>query len=237
MTDSKEFPSNSKMVQKKAKATRHRQSVPVRDEDTLRKEGTEMAKRKIISPVARPRVKKKTFVQRLGNTFLGDDTGNVGQYILWDVLIPAAKSTIQDMVTGGIEMLLFGESSGRYGTKRGRDRGKTVVSYGSYFRDPGRFDRKDPRSREMVRVPGYHNRLNGIVFESRGEAEDTMDALLDLIEEYPQVSIADFYELAGLQSLIEHTDHAWGWDNLSRLRVIRTRDGHELEFPEPIALD
>lgn len=227
-----DYPSNTLHEQKKKRVLKAKMSVPMRDEDELVGGGKEMVERKPIKPNIRPpRVKKKSFLQRMGETFLGEDTGNVGQYIIGEVLIPAAKSTIQDMVSGGIEMLLFGESGGR--SRSRRDRGKTVVSYGSYFKK----DRYDRDSRETRRVPGYHNRLEGIVFESRGEAEIVLDGLVDLLDEYETVSIADFYELAGIENMIEFTDNGWGWQNLSRARVIHTRDGFEVEFPRPERLD
>jgi hypothetical protein len=79
--------------------------------------------------------------------------------------------------------------------------------------------------------------LEGIAFESRGEAETVLDELVISLEEYESVTIADFYEKAGIENMIEFTDNGWGWTNLARARVIRTRDGYEIEFPLPQRLD
>lgn len=232
------YPPNTKATQTTRKrAAKKGVAVPVRENTPEEKDmmafGEEetRAKPKINRP--KVRIKKKSAFQKFLGSIIGGDSGeNVGEYILSDVLVPAAKSTIQDMVTSGIEMLLFGETSGRRGVRRDRDRG-TKVSYGSYFKN----DRYDRDRRETRRVPGYHNRLEGISFESRGEAETVLDALVDLLDEYESVSIADFYEQASLENMIEFTDNGFGWTNLARARVIRTRDGYEIEFPRPQRLD
>jgi len=232
-----DYPPNTTAVRTTRKrAAKMGVAVPMREETPEEKEMMVFADEEVkVKPkIKRPivRVKKKSWIQKLLGSIIGGDSGEgVGDYILTDVLVPAAKSTIQDMVTSGIEMLLFGETSGaRRGVHRDRDRG-TKVSYGSYFKDDRR-DRRDSR-----RVPGYHNRLEGISFESRGEAESVLDALVDLLDEYENVSIADFYEQASIENMIEFTDNGWGWTNLARARIIRTRDGYEIEFPRLQRLD
>lgn len=243
MPTEKEYPSNSKMVQNERKIKRARQNAPVRADEELLEGGKELVNRKIISPVVKGTVKvrKKNIFQKLSGALFGNDKDSVGTYVLWDVLIPAAKDTIQDMVTTGIEMLLFGESTGRNSRRRKGDR--TYVSYGSYFQSPPRGSnyrtgvRDSRRGRDYVRVPGYHNRLDGIAFESRGEAEEVLDALVDLLEQYEEVSISEFYELAGLSNMSEYTDNAWGWTSLGRARIMHTRAGWEIDFPRPIELD
>ena len=229
-----DYPSNSKTVQKRKKVLKARMSVPMREdvpEQTVEKLDEAEKKAQVRAMVNRPKIRKKSFFQKLASSIIGEESGeNVTDYILQEVLIPAGKSTIQDMVTSGIEMLLFGETSGRRGSRRDREHGRTIVSYGSYYKS-------DRDRREYKRVPGYHNRLEGISFESRLEAEVVLEGLVDLLDEYESVSIADFYELASLENMIEFTDNGWGWNNLARARVIRTRDGYEIEFPRPQRLD
>jgi hypothetical protein len=54
----------------------------------------------------------KKFIDTAVETlFSSDKTDSVSGYIVHDVLVPAIKSTLSDMVQGGIEMLLFGERS------------------------------------------------------------------------------------------------------------------------------
>ena len=48
----------------------------------------------------------------------------IGDYVIWDILIPAFKSTITDIVANSVEMLFYGEPRAR-----GRDRDACVDAY------------------------------------------------------------------------------------------------------------
>ena len=64
------------------------------------------------------KTRKKSEAKKLADTFISEDAGNVKNYILGDVLIPAIKKAVCDIVTNGIEMILYGET--------GRSKGSTV---------------------------------------------------------------------------------------------------------------
>ena len=170
--------------------------------------------------------RKKTLGKKMAETFLGDDTKSVAQYIIYDVLIPAAKDTKSSMVSGGIEMLLFGETRGR---NTRRDKGKSYVSYGEYYKNRDNDRRDRPRS-----ARARHN-FDDIVLDSRGEAEDVLSRLVDLVEEYGMASVGDLYELVGLDS--NFTDDKYGWTNLGSACVDRVRDGYLLRLPRTVLLD
>ena len=127
--------------------------------------------------------RKKTLGKRVAETFIGEDIDTVSSYLINEVLIPAAKSTIFDMVQGGFEMLLFGErrSSGRYG---GRRDGRSYVSYNSYS------NRRDDRRELSHRDRARHN-FDDIILDSRGEAEEVLNHLVDLIVDYGEATVAD----------------------------------------------
>jgi hypothetical protein len=174
---------------------------------------------------------EKSLTQKIANTFLGDDTRSVGQYILFDVLIPAAKNTIQEMISTGLEMLLFGETSGRgRGGRSRRERdGRSVVSYGSFYKKD-----EEPRYRSV----GSRDRFNldEIVFRKGNEAAEVLAQLCDLLEEYEQVSVNDYFELAGIEGAT-WAHQRWGWDDLSKAHCTPTRGGYTIIFPRVIELD
>jgi len=183
---------------------------------------------KKVEKVTRGKVttRKKSAGKKFFETFVGDDIGSVTSYILHDVLIPAAKSTISDMVQGGIEMLLFGE---RKGSRTKRDRGSSYVSYSNYSN--GRDERKrDISSRDRSR----HN-FDDIILSSRGEAEEVLSHLVDLTIDYGQASVSDLYDLVGITG--NFTDNKYGWVDLGRASVSRARDGYLLNLPKTIILD
>lgn len=172
--------------------------------------------------------RKKSLGKRFMEAFIGDDANSIMGYILHDVLIPAAKSTLSDMVQGGIEMLLFGE---RKGSRTRRDNGRSYVSYNSYSSmTPKRDDRRDIPARNRAR----HN-FDDIILSSRGEAEEVLSHLVDLTIDYQQATVADLYDLVGITG--NFTDNKYGWVDLSSASVSRARDGYLLNLPKAMLLD
>jgi hypothetical protein len=184
--------------------------------------------RKTLAPVVTGKVikQKKTFGQKVAEVFLGDDTRSVGDYILHDILIPAMKSTLSDIVGGGIEMLLFGEQRGLSSRSNiYRDKGRSYIPYNrlTRTREPER------ESRYLSRTERARHDFDNIIIPSRGEAEEVMSRLFDLIEEYGVASVADYYELLGIDSAF--TDGNFGWTNISSAQVKRVRDGYTILLP------
>jgi hypothetical protein len=184
-------------------------------------------KRKKLDSVVKSRVieKPKTFGDKVAEAFFGDDTRSVGDYILHDILIPAMKATLSDMVGGGIEMLLFGERRGISRSSRNiyRDRDRSYMPY-------NRISRERP-SRELSRLERSRHDFRNIIIESRGEAEDVLGHLADLIQDYGVASVADYYDLLGIESAF--TDNNYGWTNISDAYVQRVRQGYSINLPRP----
>jgi len=63
---------------------------------------------KVIRGSAKP--KKKGEMQKFADIFIAEDASNVKSYILMEVLVPAVKKAISDMVTNGIDIILYGET-------------------------------------------------------------------------------------------------------------------------------
>ena len=216
-----DLPSNSKSSK----------SAPIRERKT-RKSRVE-----IIDPEPKPRTnmapraqgirRKKTLAQSVAEAFVGDTTQNVGAHILYEVLLPAAKETIQSMVTTGIEMLLFGEARPK---SRDRDRG-TRVSYGSYYK--GERDREDRRPRP---TRGDKFDLNDIYFRHGDEADQVLESLQEALEDYEAVTVRDYFDAAGISGAT-WIHEKWGWDDLSRAYCTHTRNGYVIVFPPPIELE
>lgn len=207
-----EFPSNSHTT---------------KEYSSLSKPVKKQVKEKHVEKVIKGKVvkKKKSTGKRLAETFLEDDSHNVLEYIIYDILIPSAKETLSNVVSNGIEMLLFGESRG---SRTYRDRGKSRVSYQNYY------DRDERRTPSRNRRRTCHD-FDDIILDSRGEAEQVLSSLVDLVDEYGQATVGDFYDLVGMSS--NYTDSKWGWDNLGPAYVERTRSGYMIHLPKTIILD
>lgn len=201
--------------------------------------GVLMSKDFSNAPKPQVMLRKESFWTKAKKSVLGEGASEVGTYVFWDVLIPAVKDTLQDIVTKGIEMLLFGTDDRSYRRTRDNTRRRSgpIVQYGSHYSSTDRYERTAPRRTEPLRSPGYNDRLSRVTFKYEKDARQVIEFLDELIQVYGSVSIADFYEAAGLASEIAYTDNSWGWMSLGACRVVRTPHGWEIIFADPERLD
>lgn len=175
--------------------------------------------KRVKKPVVTGKVitKKKSGLRKFTDEFISDDARNVKSYIFGDVIIPTIKKTLLDIVTIGFEMMLYGESRG--GRKR------STVDKVSYTKYSDR-DYAEPRSRREE-VYDYDE----VYLTTRGEAEDVLDAMSDIINEYENISIGDFKELVGIRT-INYMDNKYGWTSMRGMDVVHTRDGYWIKLPK-----
>ena len=167
-------------------------------------------------------VKKKNDIQKFAETFVKEDLNTVKSYIWTEVLLPAFKAVISDSVN----MMLYGETSRNRKTNNKR---VSQVSYSSYYDRPN--DRREPN---YVRSASRYI-FDDLKFEDRGDADEVLSTLDDLLNRYPSVSIADLNELVGITG--RYTDNKYGWTDISQAYIERTRDGYILRMPKAIPLD
>lgn len=169
--------------------------------------------------------RKKGFGAKIKETFTGDDPNSVGSYVFFEVVVPAIKATLSDAVSQGVERMLFGTSSGR--SSANRSGGTSYTPYNRMSRPSRESER--PSGREVSsRSRATHN-FDEIILDSRGEAEEVLDRLTDLIRNFGVASVSDLYDLVGISK--DYTDDNWGWTNLREARVRRIREGCLLELP------
>lgn len=171
---------------------------------------------------------RKNEVRKFADIFISEDASNVKSYIFMDVLVPAIKKAISDIVTDGIDMILYGGSGG--GSARRRSSSGNKVSYRSYYDD--RRDDRGGRSRYES-----HNRFDydDLVFENRGQAEAVREAMLDTIEDYGLVTVADMYDMADLAA--PYTSARYGWTSIRNSEVKRVKDGYIINLPKAVVID
>ena len=180
---------------------------------------------KVISGEAIQR--KKTLGSKIKETLTGEDARSVGAYILFDVIIPAAKAMLADAASQGAERMLFGDSRGRKassGSKQG---------YTSYNRMYNR-DERPPRRDLSQRARSTHD-FAEVVLSSRGEAEEVLDRLNDLIDTYDMATVSDLYDLVGITG--SFTDDKWGWFDLRGASIRPVREGYLILLPKTQPLD
>lgn len=166
--------------------------------------------------------KKKNGIDRLKDNFISEDAVNIKTYVVMDVLIPAVKKAICDIVKNGVDMILYGESGRR------NQRPSEYVSYDRRY-----LDRRDSRFYDADRARiGYS--YNDIILETRGEAEDVLARMDELIELYGMVSVADLYDLVGITG--NYTDNRYGWTNIRNAEPVHVRNGYMLRLPKVTSL-
>lgn len=161
---------------------------------------------------------------------LGAHKDEIGEYVIWDILIPSIKSTISDIISNGIEMILYGEPR-RGGRDRDRDRVGSRISYTKYY---DRGEREHDRDRRQTR-PIKRYDVDDVVLDTRQDCEDVISQLVDLISQYGVVTVANLYDIVGFPD--EYPDNKYGWTNLSGAGYRHVREGYILELPRPVALD
>lgn len=179
--------------------------------------------------IAKAKVQKKSAVKEALRTFFAQDLPEIAEHLVIDVAIPAAKNAITDMVTQGIQQLLYGEVDPRrrstsgytsYSSSSRSDRGR------AYY-ESRRAERREPRQPKPTNV-------EDLVFDTRGDAVDVIEFIAESIEQYGQVSVADLMSSVGIQP--RYTDERWGWTTTDAFEIRQIREGWlvSADRPEPI---
>lgn len=201
-----QFPSNSKR--------------PARARDEPRK-----VERVVTGDVVR---RKTPLGRRVSQNLFGGDVQNVGDHVVGDILIPAARNMMADAVIGFVERMLFPNSSpGRLGGNR-----SGPIPYHRYSAPTGR--REDPR-REISRRGRATHSFDEIILERRVEADEVLDRMYHTLNQFQEVCVADLYEMVGISS--NYIDRNWGWTDLQGAYVSHVRNGYLLNLPKPEPLD
>lgn len=194
---------------------------PVRDEP-------KKVEKVIIGDVVR---RKKPLRKRFSEVFVGGDAGSVWSFVAIDVLVPAAKDAIADAFSQGIEKMLFGEARS-VGRRTGRRPNDSYIAYNRYGTgnrpDPGARDRDRP---QMSRRGRANFDFDEIILPTRVEAEEVIERMFDLVSKYDMVTVADLYDLVGVQG--NYTDEKYGWEDIRGTGVTRVSNGYLLDLPRP----
>lgn len=169
------------------------------------------------------KVRKKSEFRKLADVFVPEDINELKTHLLIDVIIPKLKSVLADIGRSAIDVILYGEESAdsrRYSSL-------PKISYSKYSKDTSRtYGQKRNRM-------GYEFEEASV--ESRGEAEEILMRMEEMIDTYGLVSIADYHDLLGLRG--QYTDNKYGWTSLRNASVVRVSDGYMIRFPKAFPLD
>lgn len=163
--------------------------------------------------------RKKSAGRLFIDSFKVEDRQDIKSYLIEDVIAPSVKNLIVDSISNGVEMLVWGSTSKK------RRKGVGSSAYSSIF------------SKSLSERRGVQKRdsdMDEMIFDDKGEAEEVLDSLCNLIEEYGNCTVADYYNAIGKTSTF--TDNKWGWTTLADSRTKRVQGGYIIDLPRPISL-
>lgn len=191
-------------------------------------------------PIIKPghvSVKKQSAWRKAKHRIFEQEGAELKSYVINDVLIPSIKDTISNIVSNGIDIILYGEAR-HIGQKRsgifGGSRNGNYVSYSS-INNP-----KSSNTSIRSSVGGAASIRNSLalddfIFQSRVEALDILDRMSTILNDYGIVTVADLYDMCGLRTPYTYNNYAWR--DLSTAGVTLNRDGYLLVLPTPHILD
>ena len=199
--------------------------------------------------IVKGKERKPGLFSRANVLFFGDDgIRGVTDHLVRDIFIQSIQTTISDVATNTINTIsdvattsikraIFGESYDDrrrnsndywYGSRRYVDnrmsssRGRGYVDYSRQSEKA--LHHKSENLSNVVRV---------IEFDSANDANEVLSYMIDSVEQYGLVTVADFYELSDVAS--KFTDHQFGWTNLDGVRVVPIRGGgFYISFPPAV---
>lgn len=176
------------------------------------------------------KAKKKSTGEKIIETFLPGDIKDVRDSLVKEVLIPALKRTIYDFFTEGLNGLLYPGQARR--TNRGV--GGVRVDYGASWRNSSIEEDRPKAQNRWERDFDFEQ----ISFSTRADAEAVLAAMAGMIETYKWVSVAEFYDLAGVTSE-NYQLNKYGWKSIRNADILKDfRTGeYYIHFPRPMPID
>ena len=207
--------------------------IKVKRTKAVNPETEEITKREAV---VKGRERKPGLLSRAGNLFFGEDGfRGIADHLVHEVFIPSIQNTIAEVSTNAIQRAIFGDNYDYrrrnandywYGSRRYVDRRLEYSSRGRGNIDYNKqYDK--PRSRKSENLS---NSVRMIEFDTANDANDVLAVMIDNVEQYGLVTVADFYELSDVSS--KFTDHQFGWTNLDDVRILPIRGGgFYISFP------
>jgi hypothetical protein len=193
------------------------------------KKPKEEPKPEIKKIVDTAKTRKKPIYKRISGMFIGGSAKSASDYVVFDVMIPAAKDMIVEAGSSMIERIIFGDS------RRGRRGGATPPPGGAQgffnYNKPYTVASQQEAPRLSRQARAQHN-FDEIILATRLEAEEVLENLYEIVSHYDVVTVADLYKMVGVSS--NHVDTTWGWTDLTGAGVSKVRGGgFLLDLPGP----
>lgn len=183
-----------------------------------------------IKPITKKPLKRK-FSDKLKEAMFGEalrqGNGSIGDYLFFKLFVPTVKRLLGDMANSAINMALGLDP-------KTRTIGTTHTANASLYRD-----------RNYSRTTAYGEAANGRrtalsdLEWDKETANDIYNQIADILDRYPNISIAEVYSIMDQPQAIRTTDKNWGWDSLRGIDIVPAdplEDRWYIDFPRPVPL-
>jgi len=177
--------------------------------------------------------------RRIKEVFIAEDLGTVKGKIFEGVVVPSIKDFIVTMVCDTVSLIFYGEkavNAKRKITSSFLSGSGNRISYSSYFASS--LDNNSSIQQKLA--PNMVTSYTEPLFSSFEDAKDCLNDLVEMLDQYPQVTISDLYSHATVAKngyRNEAVYNKWGWKNLGNAHVTLTPQGYTLNLPKPKPLD
>ena len=182
------------------------------------------------------RLKEKTFKQKVRDAFISEEVHDIKSYIVFDVVIPAIKTTFRNLIVNTVDISLFGKVGGGRKDRGGND---TYIAYERAYGGRSGGERMYTPNRPQTRDNGSIDvrEIDRVWFETEQEANDVIYMCREIYDANAGVlSVAEFLDAAQLKTSPIH--HKWGWIDISHASAEPYPDGSgwyvNLPRPRPL---
>lgn len=203
---------------------------------------TPPAQRPKVEPVVKSKVhtRKRTAKTIMQAIFVPQDVESVRDYIIFDIVIPKAKTVVADLGNSILNAILFGDAGPSRVTPFGQGSGVQRVSYNSYSstRQSQQGNTNYSTSSRRYAQSTQQNRaiFEDVIFDSKPDADAVLNKLNEMIDMYGVVSVNDAYDACDLSA--PYTYNNYGWTSLTSAYVDRDRHGQwVIHFPLALPID
>lgn len=180
------------------------------------------------------KIRKRGLGSRLVDTFIKEKPEEVRKYIIKEVVVPAIMDTIYDSVMSALGMT-FWQKADRRRPSSGSSLGSKFTNYSAISQPSIRKERTPAYGGSKGSLKSFDN----LVFDSKGEAEDVRDSMIEALDRYGYLTVLEFYDIAQV-TVDNFTDQNWGWkrDSIGQMKILGdSANGYYINLPRCEPLD
>ncbi len=168
---------------------------------------------------------KRTTKELVRSQFYTDDAGKIGQHLLLNVVIPMMKKLVVDVVNGTLNMIFYKSEA----TTSTSSVPASRISIGG--RSTNEYHAASGRGTTVKEASERSYDLDYVVVKDMQAANDVINGMQLIIDQYDTVRASEFCALAGITAPYTYTDY--GWDSAAVAQKIPLLDGRvKIQMPK-----